>query len=80
MNKKTFTPKTWKQVLIQRGTSKDITDISLQELKKMDAKEVLDRFSMVIYSDNDIKQINKGLNLIREILKKNTEKLNGHEK
>ena len=56
---------------------KDIIDTSIQELKKMTAEQVLEEYRMVIYTPEDLIQINEGLELIREVLKKNSEKLEG---
>ena len=53
---------------------KPLEEIPLQELKAMDAQTVLKRYHLVIYSDEDIAQINKGLKLIREVLERNTKK------
>ena len=56
-------------------SGKDIASIPIQELKQMSSEQVLEKFRMVIYSDEDITQINKGLDLIREVLEKNAKKL-----
>ena len=53
----------------------DIMDISLQDLKNMEAQDVLESFRMVIYSKDDVSQINKGLKIIRQVLNKNSKKL-----
>jgi len=61
----------------QRKRQKDIGEISIQKLKEMSAEEVLTEYNMVIYSPGDIIQINRGLDLIRQVLKKNSEKFGG---
>ena len=64
-----------RRVPIQQRKEKDIMDISLQDLKNMEAQDVLESFRMVIYSKNDVNQINKGLKIIRQVLNKNSKKL-----
>lgn len=51
---------------------KDITDIPIQELKNMEANELMEKYRLVIYSKNDIKEINDALNIIRRVIKKNS--------
>jgi len=60
-----------------RNKKKDIADIALQELKTMEAKKVMEKFDMVVYSVEDIRIINEALQQIREVLEKNTRKLHG---
>lgn len=69
---------TFEQEHIKRGTKKlDIMDLPLDEIKKMTAEEILQKFRMVIYSKEDVAEINRGLKIIRNVLNKNTKKLKG---
>jgi len=65
------------QLFPRNKHKKDISDLPMQRIKNMTSEEVLEEFHIVIYTPKDIKQINKGLELIREILTKNNGKLRG---
>lgn len=54
---------------------KDILDTPLEEIKEISAEKILEDFQMIIYSKQDIAQINEGLTLIRNVLNKNNNKL-----
>lgn len=56
---------------------RDISDLPMQRVRNMTSEEILEEFHIVIYTPEDIKQINEGLKLIREILTKNNGKLRG---
>lgn len=56
-------------------TAKDIAEFPMEELRQMTPEELLEKFDLVIYSEEDLLQINKGLDLIKEIIKKNRKKL-----
>ena len=45
--------------------------VVLEEIRNMTAKELLKKYHMVIYSQEDIAKINRGLVLIQEVLSRN---------
>jgi len=55
--------------------SKNISEIPLNDLKKMDAEQLLKKFRLVQYSPEDIAEINSCISKIDSIIKKNTSKL-----
>lgn len=59
------------------GINKNIDDISLQDIRNMDAEKLLKKYNCVEYSKSDIFMLNLSLNMIKAILKKYTNKLGG---
>jgi hypothetical protein len=47
----------------------------LQDIKGMNANELLAKFKIIIYSKEDVEKINTGLRMINEVLEKNTKKI-----
>ena len=45
--------------------------VVLEEIRNMTAKELLKKYHMVIYSQEDIAKINRGLVLVQEVLNRN---------
>jgi hypothetical protein len=59
---------------LKAGESFDIVS-RLEEIKSMSAKELLEKYRLVIYSQEDIDNINYARRLIHKTLKKNTNKI-----
>lgn len=49
--------------------------LQLGEIAHMTAEELLEKYKMVIYSQEDIDQINYGMSIIQEVLNRNGEKI-----
>ena len=46
----------------------------LQDIQDMNAKQLLAKFKIVVYSKEDVKNINRGLTIINKVLEKNRER------